>query len=141
MAQKLTLTGYLKGRGSKALTRIEAEVFGIPYPLRSGWPAEHAELEITSEMLEQLSDRISTARQSTASKARRGLCGVTEAPPQADQATTLGGIAQPKRSAPPAGPAAMARFPGFVLRMPRRLRRPAPWKQKNPLGGGGLQVA
>lgn len=76
MPQKLTLLGYLEGRGTvKALTRIEAEVFGIPYPLQSGWPAKHAALEITASMLEQLAERIGTAKQSTASKARRGLEG------------------------------------------------------------------
>ena len=76
MSQKLTLARYLEGRGSvKSLTRIEAEAFGVPYPLISGWPARHGDTEITQAMLEDLSQRIACARRSTASKALRGLDG------------------------------------------------------------------
>ena len=76
MSQKLTLARYLEGRGSvKSLTRIEAEAFGVPYPLVSGWPARHGDTEITQTMLEDLSQRIACARRSTASKALRGLDG------------------------------------------------------------------
>jgi hypothetical protein len=52
MSEKLTLTAYLDQRGkkAKALKRGEAEAFGIPYPLQSGWPAKYGALEITEEM-------------------------------------------------------------------------------------------
>jgi hypothetical protein len=53
MSQKLTLTVYLeqKGQKAKALKRVEAEAFGIPYPLQSGWPGRHGQMEITPDML------------------------------------------------------------------------------------------
>lgn len=56
MSQKLTLTVYLeqKGQKAKALKRVEAEAFGIEYPLRTGWPGRHGEMEITAQMLEQI---------------------------------------------------------------------------------------
>jgi hypothetical protein len=111
MAQKLTLTEYLKGRGSKALTRIEAGVFGIPYPLRSGWPAEYAALEITAEVLEQLARRIASAKQSTADKARRGLEGVAGLVPP------LGAGNPDARST-----GTLTTFPGFTLRLAKRGR-------------------
>ena len=59
MAQKLTLTEYLRRRGAiKALTRIEAEAFGIPWPLQSGWPAKFADIKITHEMIRDLRVRM-----------------------------------------------------------------------------------
>ena len=80
MSQKLTLAVYLQGRGEvKSLTRIEAEAFGVPYPLVSGWPARHGNVEITASMLEDLAQRIAGARRSTASKALRGLDGASYA--------------------------------------------------------------
>jgi hypothetical protein len=96
MSQKLTLAVYLEGRGAvKSLTKIEAEAFGVPYPLVSGWPARYREVEITNAMLEDLTTRVTGARRSTASKARRGLQGVEQGtryvvtpdkPPQASTA-------------------------------------------------------
>lgn len=60
MSQKLTLAVYLeqKGQKAKALKRIEAEAFGIPYPLQAGWPGRHGDMEVTPQMLEQ----VATAR-------------------------------------------------------------------------------
>jgi len=76
MSQKLTLAVYLQSRGEvKSLTRIEAEAFGVPYPLVSGWPARHGNAEISATMLEDLAQRIAGARRSTAGKAMRGLDG------------------------------------------------------------------
>jgi hypothetical protein len=56
MSQKLTLTVYLeqKGQKAKALKRVEAEAFGISYPLQAGWPGRHGEMEVTPQMLEQI---------------------------------------------------------------------------------------
>lgn len=74
MSQKLTLARYLESRGAvKSLTRIEAEAFGVPYPLVSGWPAHYGAVEITHAMLDDLAIRIASANRSTAKKARRGL--------------------------------------------------------------------
>ena len=79
---QLTLATYLERRGSvKALTRIEAEVFGIQYPLKKGWAHRHGADEITQAMLDQLQEKIGRARSSTAEKAQRGLDGVEGMPP------------------------------------------------------------
>lgn len=119
MAQKLTLTEYLRRRGAiKALTRIEAEAFGIPWPLQSGWPAKFAGMEITSEMLADLQARMASAKQSTVKKARYALSGVV------DQAAATLAMAAERAAVEPRSP-----VPGFVLRPARRYRsrKSAPW--------------
>jgi len=117
MSQKLTLTRYLEGRGPvKSLTRIEAEAFGVPYPLVSGWPARYGAVEITPGMLDDLAARVAIAGRSTAKKARRGLAGLGRAAP-ADQ--VLGLPPQPAASSLQV-PAPERIVHGFVLRRPRR---------------------
>jgi len=129
MAQKLTLTEYLRRRGAiKALTKIEADAFGIPWPLQSGWPFKFAGMEVTQEMLADLTQRVAGARHSTARKAQCGLDAATGAAPRP---------APPPRPLPPAAvvtqpaidslvepsaPARASSFPGFVLRQARRYR-------------------
>jgi len=124
MSQKLTLARYLEGRGEvKSLTRIEAEAFGVPYPLVSGWPARFGAVEITTAMLEDLAARITTARQSTATKARRGLEGVEGRASQgSEQAEPIQAADHVSRCPSPARV-----LQGFVLRKARRycLRGPA----------------
>lgn len=128
MAEKLTLTTYLERRGTcKTLTRIEAEAFGVPYPLVSGWPVRFGAVEITQAMLKDLATRIQTARRSTASKARRGLDGAegrvqnVPAPIEVPACT----VAAPLQRNNP------AIFPGFARRLARRARdrqvESAPW--------------
>lgn len=118
MPEKLTLAVYLQRRGAvKALTRIEAEVFGVPYPLLKGWATRHGATEITGEMLDDLQKKIGSARSSTAQKARRGLNGAT-------------GVALVSATSAdkPVGPTkASAAFPGFALQpaRPRRFRKTA----------------
>ena len=121
MSQKLTLARYLEGRGSvKSLTRIEAEAFGVPYPLISGWPARHGDAEITAAMLDDLGQRIAGARRSTASKALRGLDGAgTNVPFPARDTSPM----RPTHPTDPAGHAhaeAARFFPGFALRPAKR---------------------
>lgn len=121
MAQKLTLTEYLRRRGAiKALTRIEAKAFGIPWPLQSGWPAKFAGMEITSEMLADLKVRIASAKQSTVRKARCALDGVAD---------EVG--ASPPLAFEPGRATVVPHSPvyGFVLRPARRYRsrKSAPW--------------
>ena len=123
MPQKLTLARYLEGRGSvKSLTRIEAEAFGVPYPLVSGWPGRYGDMEITQAMIEELSQRIGCAPRSTASKALRGLegaVGQVAAHPQ-DRLTAnckLGCISLVVSHA-----VAGSSFPGFTLRPAKRAR-------------------
>lgn len=134
MGERLTLTRYLQGRGEvKALTHIEALAFGVPYPLQPGWPAKYGAMEITEGMIEDLKAKILTAKESTASKARRGLEGIGQ------EAPTRGSmLARAARQACSTAVAthtlqSMTRnsnlFPGFVLRQARRYRarKPAPW--------------
>lgn len=120
MPEKLTLAVYLERRGSvKALTRIEAEVFGVPYPLVKGWAHRHGAAEITRAMLEQLQEKIGSAKSSTAEKAQRGLDGVEGAKPapagmpQAYCQVSRAITEQLQKS---------SRIPGFVLRQARRYR-------------------
>jgi hypothetical protein len=134
MGEKLTLARYLQGRGEvKALTHIEAQAFGVPYPLQPGWPTRHGEIEITEAMIDDLKTRIATAKGSTASKARRGLAGIgfiVQAAASTDS-TPLNRVrpATPIAPASRAVPARSKAFPGFVLRQARRYRSrsSAPW--------------
>jgi hypothetical protein len=127
MPEKLTLAVYLERRGAvKALTRIEADVFGVPYPLQKGWAHRHGAAPITQEMLDQLQQKIGRAKSSTAEKAQRGLDAVEGVAP------APAGAQQQKRAAPRAAAAMAERLspiPGFVLRQARRYRsrKPAPW--------------
>lgn len=117
--QMLTLTRYLeqKGQKAKALKRVEAEAFGIPYPLQAGWPGRHGDMEVTPQMLEQIATAPRTKVRLAAqvpqdNEVRQNLrpdCGIKHG----NQAETL----RPSR------------FPGFVMRpaLRHRARRPAPW--------------
>jgi hypothetical protein len=122
MSQKLTLAVYLQGRGEvKSLTRIEAEAFGVPYPLVSGWPARHGDMEVTRVMLEDLAHRIACARRSTASKARRGLDGVG-GPTAVSQAQGSSAIFEHPIPMLIARANSAPSFPRFVLRPSKRSR-------------------
>lgn len=123
MSQKLTLARYLEGRGSvKSLTRIEAEAFGVPYPLVSGWPARHGDMEITQDMLEDLSQRIACARRSTAYKALRGLDGTGESRVATQVAVfETTSMQRPSSKLTPSGVMAPS-FPGFAVRPAKRSR-------------------
>lgn len=127
MSQKLTLARYLEGRGSvKSLTRIEAEAFGVPYPLISGWPVRHGDTEITQAMLEDLTQRIACARRSTATKALRGLDGAGRPSTTLCQDDRAAVRVQQPRPAPAPNIEVAPSFPGFALRPARRSRaRPA----------------
>jgi hypothetical protein len=122
MAQKMTLTAYLAQRGkkAKALTKGEADLLGIPYPLRAGWPRRHGAMELTEEVVEQLVACAENARQASEEKARR------------DQVKTKGGSATTRLRARPtlSAPTAIPAFPGFALRQARRYRSrsSAPWQ-------------
>jgi hypothetical protein len=132
MAQKMTLSAYLVGRGkkAKALTKIEADVFGIPYPLLAGWPRRHGAMEITEEMIEEVGARAAAANESVDKKARRNAKRASAALPTSglgvDHAET-----SPTPGKPPAQPKPTAAplFPGFILQPGRRhrARKPAPW--------------
>jgi len=121
MPEKLTLAVYLERRGAvKALTRIEAEVFGVQYPLVKGWAHRHGADEITQVMLDELQEKIGRARSSTAEKAQRGLAGLV-------------GLEVSSCSAPASKTnvralssgrcACQVLFPGFVVRAAKSIRR------------------
>jgi hypothetical protein len=112
MSQKLTLAVYLeqKGQKAKALKRVEAEAFGIPYPLQAGWPGRHSDMEITPEMLVHIATTPRTNSRSPAAS-----------PPGSERIVDLlcdygvsDMLAAPKTRLPS--------FPGFVLRPARRRR-------------------
>lgn len=120
MAKKMTLSGYLAQRGkkAKALTRGEAALLGIPYPLQAGWPRRYGAVEIDEVMLEKLAACAEVARRAAEGKAQRA--GVKRA-----------GETSPRPLRQPAAiePAVSRVVSGFVLRRARRHRgrRPAPW--------------
>lgn len=119
MSQKLTLAVYLeqKGQKAKALKRVEAEAFGIPYPLQAGWPGRHGDMEITPQMLEQIAKAPRTKVRPTAS-AFQDDEGHQNLRPDCD--ISHGHQAEAMRP---------SRFPGFSVRpaLRHRVRRPAPW--------------
>jgi hypothetical protein len=120
MAQKMTLAGYLVQRGvkAKALTKGEAELLGIPYPLRAGWPRRHGPMQIGEELLEQLVACAEAARQASEEKVRRTQVKTARGRPA--------GAKLPACSSPATE---LPAFPGFVLRQARRYRsrNSAPW--------------
>lgn len=132
MAQKLTLTAYLwqRGKKAKALTKIEAQVFGIAYPLQAGWPRRHGAMEITEAMLDQVAAQAIAANQATVQKIRRSAKRAAAALPASVQLTHPSPSAS-MSCAPPARAKAVEAtlFPGFILRNARRLRtrRSPPW--------------
>lgn len=106
----MTLNEYLAARGkSKALTRIEAEAFGVPYPLIGGWPIKFGVVEITPGMIACLRAKISGAKESTAGKARAALDTVFGDGAQAVRKSTPQAAPKPVRTTP-------AAFHGFRLR-------------------------
>jgi len=119
MAQKMTLAAYLvqRGKKAKALTKGEADLLGIPYPLRAGWPRRHGAIEISEELLEQLAGCVEVARQAAEERARRN--SVTKRPSASICAQVKQIAAIPESKAPSA-------IPGFVLRQARRYRRSKP---------------
>lgn len=123
MSQKLTLARYLEGRGSvKSLTRIEAEAFGVPYPLVAGWPSRYGDMEITKAMLDDLSLRIGRARKSTASKALRGLDGACGPSPVTSGHESEFWLAEQSDPMPALHVNAAPSLNGFAVRLARRYR-------------------
>lgn len=118
LPQNFTLAEYLAKRGTcPALTRLEANIFGVPYPLVAGWPVRFKNVEITAGMLDQLRASIGPAQTATTAKAKRAL----------DSAMGLAVTreARVKVESPTRAPR-VSLFPGFAVRP----RGPAgvPWK-------------
>ena len=121
MAQKMTLTAYLTQRGvkAKALTKAEAELLGIPFPLQSGWPRKYGSIELDEALLAQLAAHAEAARHAAEDKARRSQIRPQTATPAAVQLPLVPARVQ-MRTSP---------VPGFVLRHARRYRarKQEPW--------------
>lgn len=119
---KITLTAYLAQRGTKAkaLTKGEADLLGIPYPLRSGWPRRHGTMEIDERMIGQLAAHAEAARQAVEEKARRATAKGASPDPVRQSALQFTTAPAKERVSP---------VPGFVLRQARRYRprKSAPW--------------
>lgn len=120
MAQKMTLSAYLvqRGKKAKALTKAEAALLGIPFPLQAGWPRRYGGTVIEQEMLEQLADCAEVARQAANEKAKRTRVKKTIVSPTLHRHPGIEG-----------GQAGERVVAGFVLRRARRyrVRYPAAW--------------
>jgi hypothetical protein len=123
LPQKMTLTAYLAQRGTKAkaLTKREADLLGIPFPLQCGWPRKYGGMEIEEGMLEQLVVHAEAARQVVEGKALRNQAKPPTGTP------TLAGVQMPLTAQP--AQLAQSPVPGFALRQAKRYRgrKPAPW--------------
>lgn len=118
---QITISEYLAKRGPvKALTTIEAQAFGIEYPLVQGWARRHGRQVITQTMIDQLRASIDAANKSTAAKARRALDGALGLPVVAVTREARVTVALPTRAP------RVTQFPGFVVR-PRGTAG-VPWK-------------
>lgn len=111
----MTLSEYLAARGkSKALTKIEALAFGVPYPLVNGWPRRHGSTVITPAMLAQLRATVGECKSAAAMRALRGMDAGTGV---AGPVVRKRGAAKPLAVGLPADHRAGApSFPGFRLR-------------------------
>lgn len=112
----MKLSEYLAARGNcKALTRIEAEAFGVPYPLTAGWPRHYGQTEITPRMIEQLRANAGGSS-AAAARALRGLdagTGVAGPVVRTRAAKAVEVVAAAPR------PVSALAFPGFRLRAGR----------------------
>jgi hypothetical protein len=115
MAEKMTLTAYLAQRGvkAKALTRGEATLLGIAYPLQKGWARKHGGMKIEGEMLPRLATYADAARQAAEVKARASRA---KARTPAAASVQLQLISMPARIS-------TSPVPGFVTRLARRYRK------------------
>lgn len=117
----MTLTAYLAQRGvkAKALTRGEATLLGIAYPLQKGWARKHGRMEIEDGMRAKLVAYAEAARQVAEEKAREKRSRSHTAPPAGVQLELV--------SVPARIPTSLV--PGFAPRLARRYRKSksAPW--------------
>lgn len=120
MAQEMTLSVYLQQRGkkAKALTRGEAELLGIPFPLQAGWPRRYSSVVIDDRMFERLM---------AFADARYKISGERARNARANDIVKLGAV--PQRAQAGRAQAAPKVIFGFVVRKARRYcpHRPAPW--------------
>ncbi|WP_323142761.1 hypothetical protein [Massilia phyllosphaerae] len=121
MAEKMTLTAYLAQRGvkAKALTRGEATLLGIAYPLQKGWARKHGAMMIEDGMRAKLVAHAEAARQAAEEKASASRAK--------SRIPAAAGVQLQLVSAPARIPTSPV--PGFVPRLARRYRKSksAPW--------------
>lgn len=72
--RKILLGNYLAAKGPvKALTCAECQIFGIPYPLQSGWAQDYCSLEITPTMIRAVEESINGKNNAPSNRIRAGL--------------------------------------------------------------------
>jgi hypothetical protein len=74
----MKFSNYVQDRciGTHALTRLEASVFGIPYPLVTGWFHIYGGLEVTEKMIRTLQQRIATGKPGRVARAAEAVNSV-----------------------------------------------------------------
>ena len=64
----------IKYRGAaRALLKKEADIFGVPYPLRAGWVDKYGEIEITQAMAQRLRAILGNSPKRSAQRALQAL--------------------------------------------------------------------
>jgi len=73
----MRLTDYLAKRSSShTLAKIEAQIFGVPYPLQAGWVERCGWFEASTVDLAQMRDQLAMAGDGASWKALRGIQSV-----------------------------------------------------------------
>jgi len=113
MNKKMILSAYLvqRGKKAKALTRGEAALLGIPYPLQSGWPKRYGTLEIDDQLFDRLIECATASQLATEERGRRARAKFTP-----------GAAISQHQEFVERSPALLGVVSGFVLRKARRYR-------------------
>lgn len=72
----MKIDAYLRtkyGEHVKALSAVEAKILGIPYPLKSGWPAKYGKNEITKDQALELCESLSAKNDRYSRRAAEAL--------------------------------------------------------------------
>jgi hypothetical protein len=115
LPQKMTLTAYLAQRGTKAkaLTKVEADLLGIPYPLPRGWPRKYGAKSIDEVLFSKLMAHAKAARRVAETRGRSKKANHYADVCKKNQLPLIIMAARKQ----------MSSIPGFVLRCPRRHSR------------------
>lgn len=74
----MRLQEYLAAKGAiKALTKKEAEIFGIPYPLINGWPTRYGNVTVTPEMVDKLRAAFGGNSSASGLRVQRGIAAAS----------------------------------------------------------------
>ena len=74
----MRLQEYLAAKGAiKTLTKKEADIFGIPYPLINGWPTRYSNVTVTPEMLDKLRAAFGSNSSASGLRVQRGIAAAS----------------------------------------------------------------